>query len=289
MAWRDDGSGSGTPERRNKLTTAEQDLVLSTAEQMVWDLSTDTDYYFADDEVADDRDRVAGDIRLYDALADAGFCGPAWTESVRTLVEHGSSVLNTWSRSGRIFSVLWDKGIVLNPAASVAERRRLALDELHRREIVHPAVAEAAVKVQKELQAGVGWMPGPGQLGLKSYFVGSCTYSFANEFRKYRRQQKGIVLADRWDWPDAGLSSMDRCDPVGIYPDPEIAVIEHEVIREHMEQLSELERFIVWSKLLGHTAVEISELLDGELSAKAVSNRWERLQRKYAWIDRLGW
>ncbi|MFE6921629.1 hypothetical protein ACFVAV_11330 [Nocardia sp. NPDC057663] len=76
---------------------------------------------------------MVGDIRLYDALTGAGFCGPVWTESVRTLVKHGSSVLNTWSRSGRIFSVLWDKGIVLDPAASAAERRRLALDELHRR------------------------------------------------------------------------------------------------------------------------------------------------------------
>lgn len=289
MAWRDDGSGSGTPERRNELTTAEQDLVLSTAEQVVWDLSTDTDYDFAADEVADDLDRVAGDMRLYDRLAAAGFRGPVWTESVITLVKHGSVVLDTWSRSGRIFSVLWDKGIALKPAASEAERRRLAVDELHRREIVHPAVAEAAVKVQQELQAGVGWMPGPGRLSLKSYFVGSCTYGFANEFRKHRRREKAIVLAasDRYDWPDAGSLAFDRSNPVGIYPDPEIAVLEREVIREHMDELTEVERFIVWSKLLGHTAVDISEFLDGELSPKAVAHRWERLQRKFAWVNRL--
>ncbi|MFI6221581.1 hypothetical protein ACIBEH_13580 [Nocardia salmonicida] len=281
MAWRDDGSGSGTPERKNEMTTAEQ---------VGGALSTDTDYGFAADEVADDRDRLVGDLRLYDRLEAGGFRGPDWTASVITLVKHGSVVLDTWSRSGRIWSVLWDKGFPLTPAASEDERRRLAVDELHRRDIVHPAVAAAAVKVQKDLQAGIGWLPGPGRLSLKSYFVGSCTHSFLNEFRKYRRQQKAIVLSDSglFEWLDVESLSFDRSNPVGIYPDPEIAVLERETIREHMNELDEIEKTIVWAKVLGHTAVGISELLDGELSPKAVAHRWERLQRRVDWIGRLG-
>lgn len=281
MVWRDDGSGSEVaPERDNKMTTTEQGSV---------ELPIDTDYEFAAEEVADDRDRVAGDLLLFDRLAAAGFRGPDWTEYVITLVEHGLVVLDTWSRSGRIFPVLWDKGVVLKPAASQEERRRLALDEMHRRDIVNPAVAAAAIKVQKELLAGVGWTPGPGQLSLKSYFVTSCTYGFANEFRKYRRKQKGILLSntDRDDWLDVTSLSFDRSNPVGIYPDPEIAVLERETIREHMDELTEIEKLIVWSKAQGYTAAHISELFEGELSPKAVATRWERLQDRYDWISRL--
>ncbi|RMI35040.1 hypothetical protein EBN03_01520 [Nocardia stercoris] len=69
--------------------------------------------------------------------------------------------------------------------------------------------------------------------------------------------------------------------------DPADTSIDNDIIREHLAPLSEIDRCIVWGKACGYTPAEIVELFLRDMTPKAVTRRWERLQHKYDWIYRL--
>ncbi|WP_280445526.1 hypothetical protein [Nocardia brasiliensis] len=232
-----------------------------------------------------DKADLTSDLELYLALAKFGFAGPAWDEVIaEPLTRHGAAVLTAWSRSGWIFKVLQDKDVRLTPPASDIERRRLAGDVGMQQELVRPAVAAALVKFQRELQSRSGWTP-TGGLSMSAYFIGSCVFAFGNEFRKWRRRDRGLPSSGQQSISD--LANFEFGDSwSSMFTDPEAAAVASGMIRDAFSPLAPEDRIIVLAKAWGYTAIEIVELYP-DLTKKAVEQRWARLKGKHAWINRL--
>ncbi|MGD9697341.1 MAG: RNA polymerase sigma factor [Thermoleophilia bacterium] len=137
----------------------------------------------AEREVADAR---LTDQRRLDLLTAAGYAGPAYQQFCEQLWIYALPVLKSKMRSGEIFTMCFDKGVILNPTfderavlhSSMEDRDTLAVDT------IAAAIPEFRTTLIKRR-----WTPAGGS-SVDTYFVGACLFAFGDVFRKWARTRR---------------------------------------------------------------------------------------------------
>ncbi|MFE3195919.1 hypothetical protein ACFXHA_43455 [Nocardia sp. NPDC059240] len=233
------------------------------------------------DYLADEthRQQLAGDAKLFAALQAVGFEGPAWETFTLKLLKYGAGVLEAWMRAGHLLGMFKSKGIVFTPSPREADR--LIYDTEFRTSLVDIAVMTALHTFRRRCLEGSGWRADGGAT-LTTYFAVACLHATANELHKHRRADarahKSLEAALRLE---AARPSQDFH-----VPDPSQEAIDQLILHQHMAELTQRDRNIVWGKACGYSNREIAEIY-GELSARAVEQRWSTLTKNVEWIGRL--
>ena len=153
---------------------------------------------------ADDLDRLAVDLSLYNVLLAAGFAGPSWTLFTDALARYGVAVLKAWIGTGSIFARCMKLGL---PAG-----RRITLAQ---REVVDLATITVAVAIgvfQTRVLPQRRWDPDRGA-SLKTFFIGQCLLSFPREYGKWLKDNHELgVVASVPEFADRGPGT----DPVDL-------------------------------------------------------------------------
>lgn len=217
-------------------------------------------------------DRCAADRELRDELESAGFTGPKYQMFQNELARYGLAVLGAWTYTGYIFKLTAKRGLALYPTGQ-------ELEDLHRHretreELADMTVAEALPRFRDKALAGGGWRA-DGGASLTTYFLGSCLYVFANEFRKHRWQRERWRRQDCRD-PAAG----ER--PSGPATDPGIMVPGNLWVCESLGRADSREAPIVALTIAGWSQEEIAETLG--MSPRAVEGvlyRWRKKEKRW--------
>ncbi|MFJ6484529.1 hypothetical protein ACIQK6_31020 [Streptomyces sp. NPDC091682] len=131
--------------------------------------------------------RTDADQQIFDILARDDFQGPRYDRFVDELVRYSIPVLRGWMYSGFIFTLLAKRGHALQPHDF--ERELLASDSDLREELAIMTIACALPRFRQRALIEGGWTP-VGGASISTYFIGACTYEFANEFRRWRKGEE---------------------------------------------------------------------------------------------------
>ncbi|MER7450425.1 hypothetical protein ABTW96_09060 [Nocardia beijingensis] len=223
--------------------------------------------------------RLAGDIRLFEALREDGFCGSRWDSFAEELLAYGIGVLDGWMGSGQLPEMFKRKKIQFSP--STLENGLLVNDAEFRDSLIDLVVMEALQAFRQRSLDGTGWRA-DGGASLKTYYIVACLHATVNELNKQRRADErarkshaAVVEAE------LARPARDRCAP-----DPSEQAIDNLILHQHLGELSTRDRNIVWGKAAGYSNREIAEIY-GERSARVVEYRWAWLSRTVDWIGRL--
>lgn len=130
-------------------------------------------------------DRRLADQKLVEAFAASGFTGPLYADFSAEMVRYGMSVTEAWLYSGRIFTLLSERGIRLN--TSTWESQCLRNDPEAIGDITDVAVAMAWHKFEERALRGGEWKA-TGGATLSTYFMGRVIYEVPGPFKQWRRQ-----------------------------------------------------------------------------------------------------
>lgn len=227
----------------------------------------------------DRSEGLAEDAALFAALVAEGFAGPAWERFAVTLFDYGAGVLDAWMGSGELFEQFKSKGVRFTP--SPQEIDRILYNAEFRDELVNTAVGEALLTFRRRALDGTGWRA-EGGAALTTYFVVACLHATTNELNKQRRANERARKSD-----EAALRrEINRSSHDRHVPDPSQQAIDNLILQHYLAQLSARDRNIVWGKACGCSNREIAEIY-GELSPRAVEQRWSTLTKTVDWIGRL--
>ena len=217
------------------------------------------------DEIAERAGRLRADCKLRDALAAAGFAGPAYAEFEDELASYGSQLMTAWLDTGHIFARCRQVGLGLQPLPiPLADREDLAQETV--------AAALIAFK-RKGLQRG-GWRPELGA-SLKTYFTGALCLQFANTWKKWRRTQK-VPAAVPLEAIPPGMAMSPEPGP------GDIAMQRDEIRRGLVGIESERTRTALVLAEYGYEHEEIAEILGGDVTARAVEGYLRRHRSRMA-------
>ncbi|MFJ5879168.1 RNA polymerase sigma factor [Streptomyces sp. NPDC093088] len=119
----------------------------------------------------------ADDLVLIEHLEQLGFEGPEFDAFADRLIGHGQRVVQAWISNRKIFSECARRGIRLgDPPSDWSE------DE--RDDIVQDTILRAFNRFKRKALHARNWTP-EGGASLKTYFIGTCVYAFADEYRSW--------------------------------------------------------------------------------------------------------
>lgn len=119
----------------------------------------------------------AADLALVEYLEQLGFEGAEFDAFSERLIEHGLRVVHAWIINRKIFAECARRGIKLgDPPLDWSE------DERH--DIVQDTVLRAFNRFKRTALHARKWKP-EGGASLRTYFIGTCLYAFADEYRAW--------------------------------------------------------------------------------------------------------
>lgn len=115
------------------------------------------------------------------------------------------------------------------------------------------------------------WRPGKGA-SLTTYFVGTCTYEFPNEYRRHQAQRR------RWQRAQASLAATAEASVAARSVD--VDVLGNLRVAEHLSDISDARtRAAVALRIDGYSLEEIRQLLNAD-SVRAIEGLLYRWRRK---------
>jgi hypothetical protein len=220
-------------------------------------------------ELADNVDRMAGDVDLVTDLALQGYAGPLWDYFSNELAKYGFAVIASWIGRGMIFERCKSKGFGGLPAIE----RPFTDDE--NGELTNETVAKALSHFRTDVLMKRKWDHRRGAT-LRTYFIGQCLIRFPNIYRRWlagENRNRYLVTEDD-DLLDAmhGKSTGPEAQAVaGVTSSHAMSTVKRSQVRKVMHLRAE-----DW------THAEIAELL--RVTEKAVermlANERDRLRKR---------
>jgi DNA-directed RNA polymerase specialized sigma24 family protein len=121
------------------------------------------------------------DLALVEHLALSGFAGAEFDRFADRLVAHGYRVMARWVASRRIFAECARKGLLLGDPP-------IQWSPDDQDDLVQDSVATGFRRFHCSALVRRRWHP-QGGASLKTYFVGSCVFAFADEYRSWRDRE----------------------------------------------------------------------------------------------------
>ncbi|MGE0346560.1 MAG: hypothetical protein AB7N73_12160 [Gemmatimonadales bacterium] len=198
------------------------------------------------------------------------FKGPAYQELSDEMWAYALPVLKKKMRSGEIFSMLFDKNVMV-PAPTFDERAVLHSSMEDRDALAVDTIAAAFPKFCATLDRG-GWKPESGS-SLRTFFVGACLFAFADVYEKWvaarRAHLRRIVDGD----VEALASEL-----IGMALDPERHVVTRDTVNSILRRSTPATRTICAMVMRDMTFCEIAKELG--ITERAVEGRMRRLRRR---------
>lgn len=129
-------------------------------------------------DLADNVDRLAGDVNLVTDLALAGYEGPLWEYFSNELAKYGFAVIASWIGRKLIFDRCTKKGFGGLPALD----RPFTEDETIG--LANETVAKALAHFRTDVLMKRKWDHRRGAT-LRTYFIGQCLIRFPNIYRRW--------------------------------------------------------------------------------------------------------
>ena len=130
-------------------------------------------------ELADNVDRMAGDVNLVTDLALESYDGPLWEYFSNELAKYGIAVIASWIGRGLIYERCKNKGL-----GGLSPLDRPFTDD-ENEELTGETVAKALAHFKTDVLMKNKWDSGRGAT-LRTYFIGQCLIRFANIYRRWR-------------------------------------------------------------------------------------------------------
>ncbi|MBF6340894.1 LuxR family transcriptional regulator [Nocardia abscessus] len=223
--------------------------------------------------------RLQADRELLELLIAHAARGLVWEKVVEDLSAYAAQVLDSWIRSGMVFTQLARKLIGVN--SWPAGRERLASDKYYREDVVAHCIVRALDKLQHKLRTGQGWDPRKGS-SLATYFITGCLNEFVYVFEKERQwwttthQPGNLDARETSELLDAGARVL--WSSAQTHTDIAEMVTDRIFVLEHLATLTDTERTILWAVADGYTHAEIAHLL--HVTTKAVERRLSRMRTR---------
>ncbi|MFD5620546.1 hypothetical protein [Streptomyces yangpuensis] len=213
-------------------------------------------------------DRRMNDQRMVDLLAQDDFKGKRYDQFANELIRYGISVLRGWMHSGFIFDLVARRGYGLSPTSF--ELDELASDNDLREQLASMTVACTLPRFRQRALVEGGWTQAGGA-SIATYFMGSCTYDFPNEFRRHRSErerwrrstQRQREIREHWVGASAAEEVMETLEALDVL---------HSIAASR-------DRAIVLLTSEGFSQEEICSLVDAR-SARAVEGALYRLRKQ---------
>lgn len=211
-------------------------------------------------------DRLEHDVALREELAAGNYEGPSWDRFADELARYGHAVVLAWCRSGEIFAQCRKK------FCSPGPRPATWTDE-DRQSITNDTVAHAIAFFRTKALAEGGWDPAR-RATLKSFFIGRCVLSFANQFRRWETDHKAHLALSAATADDDVLNRIRSPSR-----DPGQRLVDAAHVREELAGIGD-ERTATMIVLRdeGYSNIEIGELFG--LSAGAVKQIFVRYKAR---------
>ena len=221
-----------------------------------------------------DNTRLEADQRLMGELRLGGFQGPAYELFEAELAAYAFPVLMSWMHSGKIFQecVLKGRPVPVETARLDGWQRWDRDDQV---EIANLTIAYALKYLREKVLIPGKWDPAYGAT-IKTYFIGTCTLQFPNQFVSV---MTGQLRWDRTHSPQAQADAVAQLRmPSSAEHDPERAAVIRRTIIEVMGTMDHELRTAALLISRGHTYAEAAEELG--ISAAALSERFRRFRRR---------
>lgn len=128
-------------------------------------------------DLADNVDRLQGDVDLVTSLALAEYAGPLWEYFSNELAKYGYAVIKSWIAQKLIFEKCKKRGYGL-----LVLDRTFTQDEIEG--LADETVAKALFHFRKDVLMKRRWDPTKGA-SLRTFFVGQCLIRFPNIYRAW--------------------------------------------------------------------------------------------------------
>lgn len=130
-------------------------------------------------DLADNVDRMAGDVNLVTDLALEKYQGPLWDYFSNELAKYGIAVIRSWIGRGLIYERCKNKGL-----GGLSVLGRPFTDD-ENEELTGETVAKALAHFRTDVLMRNKWDSRRGAT-LRTYFIGQCLIRFANIYRRWR-------------------------------------------------------------------------------------------------------
>jgi len=134
-------------------------------------------------QLAENVDRLAGDVDLVTGLALARFEGPDWDYFANELAKYGYAVIASWIGRRMIFERCKSRGLGGLPSPL----RPFTDDDVA--SLTDETVAKALRHFRTDVLMKQKWDPTRGAT-LRTYFIGQCLIRFPNVYRRWLREEE---------------------------------------------------------------------------------------------------
>ncbi|MFE2118365.1 RNA polymerase sigma factor [Streptomyces microflavus] len=204
--------------------------------------------------------RHVDDLALVEYLEQLGFEGAEFDIFAGRMIEHGLRVTHAWIISRKIFSECARRGIKLgDPPLDWSE------DERH--DIVQDTVLRAFNRFKRTALHARKWRP-EGGASLRTYFIGTCLYAFADEYRAWLDRRSARRMEIRNLALQLGASA-----PVPTHHRVGALALDKNAARMALKALHDRDprlAKIIALEVEGYSHDEIATLLDDGTSPRAV-------------------
>lgn len=133
-------------------------------------------------DLADNVDRLAGDVDLVTDMALANYEGPLWEHFSNEIAKYGLAVIASWVARKLIFERCKSKGLGGLPALG----RDFTADEVQG--LSDETVVKALHHFRRDVLMKRRWDPRKGAT-LRTFFIGQCLIRFPNIYRSWVRAE----------------------------------------------------------------------------------------------------
>lgn len=213
-------------------------------------------------ELADNVDRMAGDVNLVTDLALQGYQGPLWDYFSNELAKYGYAVISSWIGRAMIFERCKSKGFGGLPAID----RPFTADE--NEELTNETVAKALKHFRTDVLMKRKWDHTRGAT-LRTYFIGQCLMRFPNIYRRWLagENRNRFLVIDEAEVlePFAGTSKGPEAQAVaGVTASGAMSTVKNPRVRKVMHLRAEDWTHAEIADLLGITEKAVERMLANE-------------------------
>lgn len=212
-------------------------------------------------ELADNVDRLQGDVELVTSLALAGYEGPDYEYFANELAKYGYAVMKGWIATKIIFERCREKGFGL----AILDRQ-FTQEEIEG--LANFTVAMALNYFRTKVLMKRRWDPTKGA-SLRTFFVGQCIFQFPNIYREW-------LLEVKADWRHGFTDDVAEMDfHTDHAPAVDRRVIASIVSSQAMAEINDPRvRKAMYMTAAGHPQADIARVLG--VSTKAVERMLAR-------------